>query len=80
MLPRPQIDYLTDEIRHDHFQVDIYKYINVCAVTKYLLDAQNTRGLHVSQEAQCTGCIVSYMVGYFHLRFIKLNAKLKMTS
>ena len=54
---------LTAEIRHDRIQVDVYKYIDVCAVTKYLLDAHKSWGLHLSQEAQCTVCILSYIVG-----------------
>ena len=35
---------LPDEFQHDRLQVDFYKYIDVCAVTKYvyLIDAQNS--------------------------------------
>ena len=32
-------------------------------MTKYLIAVQKSRGLHSSQEAQCTVCIVSYIVG-----------------
>ena len=43
--------------RHDSMQTDFYKYIDVCAVTKYLLDA--TWGLQLLQEAQFITCIPS---------------------
>ena len=31
---------LPDEFRYDSMQVDFYKYIDVCALTKYLLHTQ----------------------------------------
>ena len=37
------------EIRHDRIHVDVYNYIDLCAATKYLLDAHKSQGLHVSQ-------------------------------
>ena len=63
MLSRPQWTILTAEIRHDHIQVDGYKYRDVCTLTKYVLEAQKSQELHVLQEAQCTVCILSYIVG-----------------
>ena len=54
---------LTAEIRHEGIEVDVYSYIDVCAVTKYLLDAHKSRGQHVSQEAQFAVCILSYITG-----------------
>ena len=43
-----ELTSLTDELRHESMQVDLYKYrpIYVCAVTKYLIDAQKFQGLH----------------------------------
>ena len=41
---------LTDEFRHDSMQVDLYKYIDVCAVTKYLIDAQKIRGYNCHRK------------------------------
>ena len=57
MLPQSQIfAVLPDEIRHDPIHVYVYKYIDVCAVSKYSLDALKSRGLHLSQEAQFAIC------------------------
>ena len=46
MLPCPQIYYIKNKIRHDHIQVDVFKYIDICAVTKYLLEAQKCNICH----------------------------------
>ena len=51
---------LLDEFLHDSMQVDFYKYIDVCAVTQYLLHAQTSQGLHLSQVAQFAECNSSY--------------------
>ena len=57
MRPQLQIYYLPD----DSMQVDFYKYIDVCAVTKYLLHVLTSQELHLSQEAQFAECIRSYI-------------------
>ena len=43
-----KLTILTDEIHHDRIQVDIYKYIDVSAVTKYILYAETSWRLHLS--------------------------------
>ena len=53
-----KLTILTDEIRHEHIQVDIYKYIRCLCTDKIHI---RSWGLHVSQEAECTICILSYI-------------------
>ena len=52
-----KLTILPDEFCHN---IGFYKYIDVSSVTKYVLYAQTSRGLHLSQEAQFAECIPSY--------------------